>query len=223
MKPNKFQFRQATPAPRRPAPVRQSIARADSAGLRRIRKWRGTDTSHGLAFTLIEVCTVVVILSILAAVVLPGLGNDDSLGVAAASQIVVSDLLYAQNLAIATQSPVSVSFTVSGNGVSGGYAIYNATPFGTPVTNPTTQLPYVVQFGSNAQTASLARSTVSAISLAAASDTVLVFDELGRPQSCTAGGTAVALGTIGTITLQCGSASSTIRIEAGTGDLSVSP
>src|SRR5437879_4700725 len=62
------------------------------------------------AFTLIEILTVVIILGICGAVLVPQLGSRDDLRVASASRQVMADLMYAQNRAISTQLKHYVEF-----------------------------------------------------------------------------------------------------------------
>lgn len=62
------------------------------------------------AYTLIEVLIVVVILGIAAAIVVPAMLQPGTLSIQAAARMVISDLLYAQNEAIAAQAPHRVVF-----------------------------------------------------------------------------------------------------------------
>ena len=64
------------------------------------------------AYTLIEVLVVVVILGILGAVVVPSLLTAGEMGVQAAARSVVSDLLVAQNEAVAAQAERTVHFDI---------------------------------------------------------------------------------------------------------------
>ena len=61
-------------------------------------------------YTLVEVLIVVAILGIAAAVVVPNMLTAGTLGVQAAARIIVADILYAQNDAIAQQRTRSVVF-----------------------------------------------------------------------------------------------------------------
>src|SRR5438094_754770 len=62
------------------------------------------------AFTLIEILTVVMILGIVGAVIVPQLGSRDDLRTASAARQVMADLIYAQNRAISTQQKHYVQF-----------------------------------------------------------------------------------------------------------------
>ena len=62
------------------------------------------------AYTLVEVLIVVTILGVVSAVVVPHMLTAGSMGVQAAARAVVSDLLFAQNDAVAAQAPRTVVF-----------------------------------------------------------------------------------------------------------------
>ena len=64
-------------------------------------------------YTLIEVLLTVAILGLIGAAVVPSMLNAGSLGVQAAARVIVSDLLYAQNEAIAQQLTRGVVFDVA--------------------------------------------------------------------------------------------------------------
>src|SRR3982751_6922276 len=70
-------------------------------------------TQNAKGFTLIEILTVVVILGIAAAAVIPELGTRDDLKIASTARNVMGDLMYAQNRAIATQKKHYVQFSGS--------------------------------------------------------------------------------------------------------------
>jgi len=61
-------------------------------------------------YTLIEVLIVVSIMGLVGAMVVPSMLTAGSMGVQAAARIIVSDLLYTQNEAIAQQSPHRIIF-----------------------------------------------------------------------------------------------------------------
>ena len=62
------------------------------------------------AYTLIEVLIVVAILGVVSAAVIPSMLTAGSMGVQAAARVIVSDILYAQNEAIAQQATHKVVF-----------------------------------------------------------------------------------------------------------------
>jgi prepilin-type N-terminal cleavage/methylation domain-containing protein len=166
------------------------------------------------AFTLIEILCVVVILAIAAAIVVAGVSGDNDLNAKSAARVVMTDLLYAQNRAIATQSPVYVKFSTSTNS----YGLYSAlNPAAVYITDPATQANYNTTLGSSA----IPNSTLSSVSLGG--QTVLYFDELGTPYSCATDGTsATALTTAGAVNVSSGKATVTISVQPNTGDITVS-
>src|SRR4051812_48658675 len=95
-------------------------------------------------FTLVEILAVVVIIGIASAIVIPQIGNRDDLKGAAAARVLVADLIYAQNLAVATQSTTYVKFDTANNK----YTILTAASSGgdTIAKHPLTQQNYVVMF-----------------------------------------------------------------------------
>ena len=68
-----------------------------------------------LAFTLIEVLIVVAIIGIAGAVIVPQMLTSGTLGVQAAARMVIADILFAQNDAIAQQATRQVIFDTVGN------------------------------------------------------------------------------------------------------------
>jgi prepilin-type N-terminal cleavage/methylation domain-containing protein len=66
-------------------------------------------------YTLVEVLLVVTILGIVSAMVVPSMLTAGSMGVQAAARIIVADLLYAQNEAVAQQANRSVTFDLANN------------------------------------------------------------------------------------------------------------
>src|SRR5438270_11106338 len=132
-------------------------------------------------FTFVEIIAVIVILAGLWVLVLPAMGTRDDLRLGSAARVTIADLLYAQNRAISTQTTQFVSFAAASGGNNGGYAIYDAQPFGTAITNPVTQQPYSVTYGSGGASP-FGTIIVSGVSFNANSqNTVLAFNELGQP------------------------------------------
>jgi prepilin-type N-terminal cleavage/methylation domain-containing protein len=164
-------------------------------------------------FTLIEMMVVVVAIGIIAALSAPLVGGWLAVTPGAAARTLVSDLLYAQNLAITTRSPVCVSFGPDAYTISAG---------GATVTNPVTGRPYVVNVGSGG-TGPLAGVSINSLTLGNPINTVLAFDELGEPYagvSTTTATTPLAAG--GSVVLKGQSNPVTVWIEPGTGNLTVS-
>ena len=131
----------------------------------------------GTGFTLIEVLMVVAIIAIAGAVVVPQMLQAGTFHSQAAARVVIADLLYAQNDAIAAQAPRRIVFepnlnryrltdeqgtTLTANWMSGGDAGAN----------------YLVDFAADR------RFSGVQITLADFADTTtLEFDDLGAPSS----------------------------------------
>ncbi len=72
-------------------------------------------SSRFRGYTLVEVLLVVAILGIVSAAVVPSMLSAGTMGVQAAARIIVADLLYAQNEAVAQQAQRGIVFDVSSN------------------------------------------------------------------------------------------------------------
>jgi prepilin-type N-terminal cleavage/methylation domain-containing protein len=164
-------------------------------------------------FTLVEILIVIVILGIVSAVIVPQIGNRDDLRGAAAARIVMSDLIYAQNLGISRQQTHYVRFGANT------YSIYTVPTGGTPITHPVNKSPYTVNFGS---TGSNGLTSTVVTSRSFDGQATLAFDELGTPYSYNSTTTAFTpLANDGTIVLTTGSYALTISVEPFTGEISV--
>lgn len=167
------------------------------------------------AFTLIEILCVVVILGICSAVIIPQLGSRDDLRVAAAARVVMSDLMYAQNRAIATQKKHFVVFAADT------YTLQSRDSDGSPlttITHPITKNNYVTGFGAGA----VGRTGLELCNLVAFNPAILGFDELGAPFSYDAvGDISTALTDPATIQIGSGVQTLTIAVEPFTGETSV--
>jgi type II secretion system protein H len=170
------------------------------------------------AFTLVEVMTVVVILGIAAALIVPQIGTRDDLDVAAAARSVMADLLYAQNRAISTQKKHYVEFS------STGYTVLTQDSDTSPlytITNPTTQNSYVVTLG--AVNTTFQNVKIAAVNFDNSPNLAIQFDSLGAPWVYNPQqGTATPLVNTGTITLTTTAAalSANILIDPATGEAS---
>ena len=177
---------------------------------------RGRTTRYAAArraFTLIEILMVVVILGILSAVILPQLGSRDDQKAISGARVLVADIMYAQNRAIATQKTHYVSFDKPANK----YTVLDAWP-STIIKHPVNGGPYVVQFGS------VAGTTVKDASIhSAAFDAkpVLAFDAMGVPHSYDAGtGTLTAL-SAGDVVVRSGTYDMTVSVAPFSGEVSL--
>lgn len=166
-------------------------------------------------FTLVEILVVVVILGIASAVIIPQIGSRNDLTVAAAARVLMADMIYAQNRAIATQRRQFVQF------VDQQYTLLTRDSDSSPlyaITNPVTKNPYSLTMGSDAS----GLKNVKIDSTNFGGPTVIGFDELGAPFSYDAGtDTITPLTAAGTIVISCGANTLTISIEPYTGEATV--
>lgn len=172
--------------------------------------------SHGATgFTLVEILMVVVILGIAAGIIIPQLGTRDDLKAAAAARLFVSDLMYAQNMAISTQRKHYIQF------VGNQYTLLSRTDDSDPLStimHPVNKDPYSVTIGS--ATRGLEGVRIDSIDFGDPSITIIGFDDLGSPFTYD-GVTTTPFAAAGKITVKCGTISLLISIEPFTGEASV--
>lgn len=137
-------------------------------------------------YTLVEVLIVVAIVGIAGAIVVPQMLAAGTLGVQAAARVIIADLLYAQNEAIAQQEERGVVFDVANDS----YSLTKPRADGTPGTEVLTENwkggateNYVVSFVDDSRFRG-----VRIISADFGGSPGLTFDDLGTPDS---GGTVV--------------------------------
>jgi prepilin-type N-terminal cleavage/methylation domain-containing protein len=170
------------------------------------------------AFTLIEILLVVIILGIASAILVPQIGARCDLQAASAARVIMSDLLYAQNHAIATQTYQYVTF----DSINQKYTLYSGTSTGptTVLTHPVTQQNYVMTFngtGSN----TFANVTLVSVNFGNNQPTI-AFDALGVPYYYTAASkTNTAISGVGTIQISSGGYGLNINVAQDTGDISI--
>jgi prepilin-type N-terminal cleavage/methylation domain-containing protein len=170
------------------------------------------------AFTLIEVCVVVLILGIASALILPEVTGQEDMSAAAAARTVMGDLLYAQNRAIALQQYAYVVFNQAGQS----YTLYDGTSAGpatTPLTHPINGINYVMTFGQAGP--NNVASNVALGSVNFNGQSTIAFDETGVPYSYGSGTPPQTLTGTGTINLTSGSYSVTISVTQDTGEITV--
>jgi prepilin-type N-terminal cleavage/methylation domain-containing protein len=169
------------------------------------------------AFTLVEVLTVLLILGIASAIIIPQLGSRDDLKLRAAARTLVADLMYAQNLSIATQQEHGLSLVFQGS-TPIGYAV-KLRSSGQIIDHPIDKTPYVRNLGTAAAHQSMRTVTISSTQLG---NQLLVFDSLGTP-ALLDGTTATAISQPLQLRLACGDTPALIvAVEPYTGDVTVS-
>jgi prepilin-type N-terminal cleavage/methylation domain-containing protein len=168
------------------------------------------------AFTLIEILSVVVILGIVSAIVVPQISSRDDLQAASTARAIMADLLYAQNRAITTQQMQYVSFDT----VNQQYGLYSSMSPLTALTQPVDHTAYVMTFnGSGPNTVGNATLTSATFG---SGETTVAFDATGVPYSYDTGSrTTTELTSAGTVVVTSGNYSVTVTVEPNTGDISV--
>jgi prepilin-type N-terminal cleavage/methylation domain-containing protein len=167
-------------------------------------------------FTLVEILSVVFILSIISAIVIPQIGRRGDLQAAAAARALVGDLTYAQNRAIANGGWTYVTFSTANQN----YTLYSGTasaPSSTPLTHPVNEDSYVMTFGGAGPNA-LSGVTLASVNIGSSAST-LVFDSTGVPYAYAAGLPPVELSTAATAVISSDNYSVTVTIEPATGDI----
>lgn len=173
-----------------------------------------TRPTHGRrGFTLIEILAVVVILGIASAIIVPQISSRDDQKAASAARVVVADLLYAQNRAIATQKTHYVVFDTAGQT----YRIYDTMSPATMIKHPVSGANYQTQFGSTS-TSGLAQMQLYSANLDG--QTGLAFDAMGIPYSYNSTTGVTALNS-GNIVVKSGSYQLTVTVSPFSGELTV--
>jgi prepilin-type N-terminal cleavage/methylation domain-containing protein len=164
------------------------------------------------AFTLVEILVVVVIIGAISALIIPQIAGRDDLKAAAGARVLIADLSYAQNLALSTSRVVYVRFDEDEQR----YTLYRAFPLtdANRVVHPVTQGPFVVSFGRPRD--AMEKLVLSDVDMDG--QEVLAFDEAGAPLAVQSGGGSSALDE-GSVVVNCGTRTVTVRIDADTGRL----
>ncbi len=172
------------------------------------------------AFTLAEILTVVVILGIASAVVIPQVGNRDDLRVASASRVVIADLMYAQNLSIAKQVQHYVRFNKTTTPQT--LAVFDSPALSTPINHPINKSAYLRNFAQNGAL-DIAEVRLDSVTIKAGNTTgvSLGFTSLGEPLLLDSTGTPLEIDDQAKITLIAGTYKQTIVIQPLTGEISV--
>lgn len=169
----------------------------------------------GRAFTLVEILTVVVILGIAAAVVIPQMGSREDLVVGAGARVVMSDLMYAQTRALTTQKTQYVVFDSDAQTVR----VMEGQPMA-QVSHPVTHMDYVEYFQSDRNSGLKQVQLVSA--KFGTSAVVLAFNSLGEPLAASNDGSSTTpMSASGQVVVRSGATDITIQVEPYTGEMSV--
>jgi prepilin-type N-terminal cleavage/methylation domain-containing protein len=179
---------------------------------------RARSAAAPAGFTLVEILLVVIILGIASALLVPQIGERSDLQAASAARVIMSDLLYAQNHAIATQQYQYVTFNVPNQK----YTLYSGTSSGpgTILTHPVYLTNYVMNFGASGQN-SFPNVTLVSANFGNNQPTI-AFDSQGVPYYYTAANsTNTAISGLGVVQISSGNYSLTINVAQDTGDISV--
>ena len=156
-----------------------------------------TDRHSNTAFTLVEILIVVMVLGILGTVVIPFVLDTADVQISAGSHQVVCDIQYAQNLAIVSQRPVTITFDVANES----YVLANASG---PLIHPITQKAYQVDFRESRRF-----DQVDLVAATFDGTPSLSFDELGAPDAT------------GSVTLRSGQRTCDVAVQNVTGQVVV--
>ena len=164
-------------------------------------------------FTLVEILTVVVILGIAAAVVIPHISDRSDLRAAAGARVVMADLLWAQNRAIATQKTHYVHFDT----VAQRYSLYDDLAMTTALVHPVHNEPFVQKFNYNGW---MGIPDVSLYAVDFSGQQIIAFDALGQPLAVSSDGAVTELDADGKIVLSSGTYQIQLTVKPFTGAIS---
>jgi len=162
--------------------------------------FRITNTHCGTSgFTMTEMLVVIILLGVAGAVAIPQFSGNTTQYAQAAARSISQDIQYAQDLAVTTQSPITLS-------IPSGYEYSLKDIWGTVLTHPVNRKPFSVNFQDDPSISQLT------ITVDFGGATKVVFDAFGTPS------------TGGTITLSHPSMTSNVvlTLHAATGSVTVS-
>lgn len=163
--------------------------------------FRSTNTQRGAnGFTMTELIVVIALLGVASAVAIPLFSGNTAHYAQTAARSISHDIQYAQDLAVTTQSPITLSIT------SSGYEYSLKDNSGAILTHPVDRKPFTVNFQDDPN---ISRLTID-VNFGGATE--VVFDAFGTPN------------TGGTITLSHSSMASDVvlTLHAATGSVTVS-
>lgn len=150
---------------------------------------------------------VMVVIGIAFGLALPMMGDTQELRLRQAARMLAADIEFAQHESIAHPDDLRI---IQFDTVNHGYRITSvkASPVNTPIDNPVSHTPFLVIYGAG-RAETLSGVTVQAFSLGG--DDSIRFSAYGLPDQA----------SDATITLACGPSALTIRIDAGTGEVTI--
>lgn len=182
---------------------------------------RRVNRTSRAGFTLIEILAVVVILGIASAIVIPQIGSNGDLKATAGARIVMADLIYAQNRAIATQTWNYLKFDVANNT----YSVLDRVPMSGGdhiITHPVNQGPFTANFATGELAdVSIQSAVFNGVDATFRPEHTIAFDELGTPWVYCYDTDQVNEMLDGTIVLASGGFTVTVTIERYTGEILV--
>jgi len=169
-------------------------------------------------YTMIELMGVVIITGIAAAIILPQLSDDSEYQVDAAGRMLLADLTYAHNYAVATQQYTYVTFPVNTE-----YELCTSVhPTVSTITSPITHEPYTVVMAQGSASA-LSMVNFSTWNVSNHSYPTIAFNEVGEPYACDSSGNLTSLISGATININSteNGYKRTITVQPNTGEMSV--
>ena len=157
------------------------------------------------AFTLVELLIVVVLISIAATMAMPLMAGTDATRLQAAARLLAADLGFAQVESIThAADPCVVVFDQANDS----YAVARSSAPSTAITDPSTNQPYVTQFGSG-RAAELSGVSIQGYSLGG--DNQLEFGAYGQTDQTTPA----------TITFEAAGLTVTVEVDPTSGEVSL--
>ncbi|MCD4824139.1 MAG: GspH/FimT family pseudopilin [Phycisphaerae bacterium] len=170
---------------------------------RRKLKSRELRQSRRGGFSLIEVIVVVILIAILATLVIPMMGTDDS-AARGAALMVSSNLEYARSEATRRQASITVTFNTG----AGTFTLSDAA--GVALTNPGTGQDYIVNLPDEMGKDSL---QILSADFGGTTSNSITFTSIGEPVQT---GSAIPVGTDGVV-IKCGDSQYRVKVKPITG------